>query len=103
MTQEHGQSTSAVAREHLLTGAFNTHIDRIESHRITLQPVQKSGSHVHPGAVLGYIVDGAIAFTVEGHSPRMLCPGNVFYEPPGATSHILTMLPIRRRSSLSTR
>jgi len=66
-------------------GAFDAHIDRVEAHRIVLQPAQASGQHIHPGGVMGYVEDGEIAFAIEGQPMRMLRRGDVFYEPPGAT------------------
>lgn len=82
---QHNDNTSAIAREHLLTGTFDAHIDRVEAHRITLRPAQRAGRHVHPGGVVGYVVDGVIAFEIEGQPATTLSPGVVFYEPPGAT------------------
>lgn len=84
MTQDHRDSKDNVARRHLLTGSFDAHIDRVEVHRITLQPTQQAGRHFHPGGVVGYVVDGDILFEVDGQPARRLHNGSVFYEPPGA-------------------
>jgi quercetin dioxygenase-like cupin family protein len=40
--------------------------------------------HRHPGAVLGYVLDGEVAFAIDGDSPQVLEPGDTFYEPDGA-------------------
>jgi quercetin dioxygenase-like cupin family protein len=78
-------TTNQIAREHLLTGTFGAHVERIEAHRITLQPAQKAGLHVHPGGVVGYVKDGDIFFEIQGQPATMLRAGSVFCEPPGAT------------------
>lgn len=86
MTQGRNDSPDGVAREHLLTGAFGPLVERIEVYRVTLQPGQKVGRHFHPGGVVGYVVDGEIAFEIEEEPPvTVLRQGSVFYEPPDAT------------------
>lgn len=77
------QDQSRVAREHLLSVDFNARIDHIEAHRVTLQPGQKSGSHVHAGGVVGYVLDGEVLFATQGQNQRTLGPGDAFFEPPG--------------------
>ncbi len=84
MTTDHPDSAGASAREHLLTGAFDAHIDRVEAHRIALRPGRKSGRHAHPGGVVGYMEDGEVAFEIDGRPATTLRRGDVFYEPPGA-------------------
>jgi len=80
-----GDSGRAVARQHLLTGAFDALIDRIEAHRIDLRPGQRSFRHTHPGGVVGYVVDGEIMFEIDEWPATTLRAGEAFYEPPGAT------------------
>lgn len=84
MTEEQHDSQSAIARVHLLTGAFDAHIDRVEAHRVTLQPAQQAPRHFHAGGVIGYVEDGDILFEIEGQPATMLHKGSVFYEPPNA-------------------
>ena len=83
MTHEQHETPSAIMREHLLTAALGTHVERIEAHRITLEPTQQTGRHVHPGGVVGYVVDGTIAFEIAGYPAMTLEPGTVFFEPAG--------------------
>lgn len=83
MPKDHRDSKNSVARVHLLTGSFDAHIDRVEVHRITLQPAQQAGRHSHPGGVVGYVVDGDILFEIDGQPATRLHNGSVFYEPPG--------------------
>jgi quercetin dioxygenase-like cupin family protein len=84
MPEDQRDSIAGVARVHLLTGEFDAQIDRIEVHRITLQPAQQTGRHTHPGGVVGYVVDGDILFEIDGQPAMRLQTGSVFYEPPGA-------------------
>src|SRR5215472_17332132 len=83
MTPSQQNRKDVVTRVHLLTGLFDAHIDRIEVHRITLQPSQQAGHHIHPGGVVGYVEDGDILFEFDGQPARRLHNGSVFYEPPG--------------------
>lgn len=83
--QDNNTTAGATAREHLLTGAFGAHVERIEAHRITLRPRQKAGRHVHAGGVVGYVESGEVAFAIEGQPAAVLHRGSTFYEPPGAT------------------
>lgn len=85
MADEQDNTTSAITREHLLTGILGAHVERVEAHRITLRPGQKAGRHIHPGGVVGYVEDGEIAFEIEGQPTTVLSHGSAFYEPPGAT------------------
>jgi quercetin dioxygenase-like cupin family protein len=84
MTEDQHDSQSAIARIHLLTGAFDAHIDRVEAHRVTLQPAQQAPRHFHAGGVIGYVEDGDILFEIEGQPATTLHKGSVFYEPPNA-------------------
>ncbi len=83
MTKDSQDSTGAIAREHLLTGAFDARIDRIEAHRITLQPAQRTGRHAHPGGIVSNVQSwhngwgcdsgpGAYALRQMGSDPRKL-------------------------------
>lgn len=40
--------------------------------------------HRHPGPVLGYVIDGQMAFAINGEAPRVLPAGATFFEPSGA-------------------
>ncbi len=71
-----------VTRAHQLTGTFDQPIDRIESHRVTLAPLQKTGLHIHPGGVVGYLERGTVTFQIDGGPAKILQAGDAFYEPP---------------------
>lgn len=43
-----------------------TEISKVDAREITFKPMQKTGLHLHPGPVVGYIASGKILFEVEG-------------------------------------
>jgi quercetin dioxygenase-like cupin family protein len=43
-----------------------------------------SAKHVHPGFVLGYVIEGELRLHIEGEPETVLPVGEVFYEAPGA-------------------
>ncbi len=51
---------------------------------VSFEPGQDSAAHRHPGFVLGYVLEGQFRFAVQGEPEKILGPGSVFYEPPGA-------------------
>ena len=44
----------------------------------------QSGRHLHPCAVLGYIVEGTATYQIEGEAKQILPAGSAFHEPAGA-------------------
>lgn len=59
-------------------------INKVDAREITFKPLQKTGLHLHPGAVVGYVVAGEILFQVEGQKSKLLHAGDSFYEPANA-------------------
>lgn len=51
---------------------------------LTFPPGTISPKHLHPGFVLGYVLDGQLRFRLEGEQERVLSTGEVFYEAPGS-------------------
>lgn len=51
---------------------------------IDFAPAQKTGAHLHPIPVVGYVVKGTITFQVEGQPVRTLLAGEAFFEPANA-------------------
>jgi quercetin dioxygenase-like cupin family protein len=47
--------------------------------RAEFAPGPSAGLHRHPGEEFGYIVEGAIALSVDGRSTVTLKPGDVFF------------------------
>ena len=46
-------------------------------------PGARSPKHLHPGFVLGYVLEGEFRFHIEGEPEAVLSTGDVFYEAPG--------------------
>jgi quercetin dioxygenase-like cupin family protein len=51
---------------------------------LALPPGMTSPTHVHPGFVLGYILEGEYRFHLEGEREKILSTGEVFFEAPGS-------------------
>jgi quercetin dioxygenase-like cupin family protein len=64
----------------LKNGAFTS----ADVREIRLQAGQQSGRHLHPCAVLGYIVEGTATYQIEGEAEQILPAGSAFHEPAGA-------------------
>src|SRR4051794_1227341 len=41
-------------------------------------------AHRHPGPVFGYVLSGKFRWAINGDAPKVLGPGEVFFEPLGA-------------------
>src|SRR5580658_5339475 len=66
----------------LLTAAMGSrHVTSADVREIRMEPGQRVGRHLHPCAVLGYIVEGTAVYTVEGEAAQILPAGSAFYEP----------------------
>jgi quercetin dioxygenase-like cupin family protein len=69
---------------HALTGAFEGH--EVVLVELNIPPGQTGAgrSHRHPGAVLGYIVEGQMRFAINNEPEQVLPVGRTFFEPAGA-------------------
>jgi quercetin dioxygenase-like cupin family protein len=56
-------------------------VSSVDVREITFKPKQKTGKHLHPIPVMGYIVSGTVVFEAKGQSLRTLHAGDAFYEP----------------------
>jgi quercetin dioxygenase-like cupin family protein len=71
-----------IQRKQLLTAVLgNRNVTSADVREIRLEPGQQSGRHLHPCAVLGYIIAGTAVYRVEGETARTLPAGSAFYEP----------------------
>ena len=78
-----GQQT--IQRKQLFQAALdNRNVSTVDVREIRLEPGQQSGRHLHPCAVLGYIVAGIAVYQIEGKDVQMLPAGSAFYEPADA-------------------
>ena len=53
---------------------------RMSASEITYPPGEASGSHRHPGFVIGYVLQGQYRFAVNDQAPRVLSAGEMFFE-----------------------
>lgn len=51
---------------------------------IEYPPGSSSAPHRHPGAVVGYVLEGWLQIQVEGEPLKTYAAGEAFYEPPGS-------------------
>jgi quercetin dioxygenase-like cupin family protein len=78
-------SQPSIERKELLkTVLKNGVFTSADVREIRLQPGQRSGRHLHPCAVLGYIVEGTAIYQIEGEPEQILPAGSAFHEPAGA-------------------
>ncbi|HEX4285439.1 MAG TPA: cupin domain-containing protein [Terracidiphilus sp.] len=75
-------SPSTIERHALLNAALGArNVTNVDIRRITLGPGQKSGRHLHPCPVVGYIASGTGFYQIEGEPAQLLPVGSAFYEP----------------------
>jgi quercetin dioxygenase-like cupin family protein len=76
-------SQPSIVRKPLLTAPIEGQklVSRVEINEIKFAAHQKTGLHLHPCPVVGYIAEGTILFQAEGQSAKALEAGAAFYEP----------------------
>jgi len=75
-------SSSTIQRKQLLAAFLgNRNVTSVDVREIRLGPGQQGGRHLHPCAVLGYIVEGSALYQLEGEAVQTLPAGSAFYEP----------------------
>lgn len=73
---------STIDRQQLLAAALGKRsVTTVDVRRITLAPGQRSGRHLHPCPVVGYIASGTAYCQIEGEDTELLPVGSAFYEP----------------------
>jgi quercetin dioxygenase-like cupin family protein len=73
---------ATIDRQQLLAAALGSrNLSKVDVRRITLSPGQKTGRHLHPCPVVGYIASGTAFCQVEGEPAELLPVGSAFYEP----------------------
>ena len=74
-------STRTIERRQLLVAEMGgRNVTAADIREIVLEPGQQSGRHLHPCAVLGYIVEGTAIYEIEGEPAQTLNAGSAFYE-----------------------
>ncbi len=73
----------AVARRDLLAAqlAGGKVIAKVDIKEVTMGPGAKAPLHLHPCAVVGVVLEGSIAYQIEGQAVVHLKAGDAFYEP----------------------
>jgi quercetin dioxygenase-like cupin family protein len=75
-------SPTAIQRKQLLNALLHNHnVTNVDVREITLGPGQHNGRHLHPCAVVGYIVSGTAVLQIAGEAVQTLPSGSAFYEP----------------------
>jgi quercetin dioxygenase-like cupin family protein len=71
-----------IVRKDLLTAiiAGGKDVSRVEIKQIDFAPGQRSGAHLHPCPVVGYVATGTILFQIEGRPAKSLQAGSAFFE-----------------------
>lgn len=71
-----------IERRKLLTANVGgRNVTTADIREIRFEPGQQTGRHLHPCAVVGYIVDGTAVYQIEGEAEQILPKGSAFYEP----------------------
>jgi quercetin dioxygenase-like cupin family protein len=74
-----------IQRKQLLNAVLGgRNVTSVDVREICLGPGQQGGRHLHPCAVLGYIVSGTAVYQIEGEAAQTLLAGSAFYEPADA-------------------
>jgi quercetin dioxygenase-like cupin family protein len=74
-----------IQRKEILAAVLNDRlVTSARVHEIRMRPGQHTGRHVHPCAVLGYVVEGTAVYKIEGQATQTLPAGSAFYEPADA-------------------
>jgi quercetin dioxygenase-like cupin family protein len=72
-----------IIRKDLLTAiiAGGKDVSRVQIKEVDFAPSQRSGLHLHPCLVVGYVATGTILFQIEGGPAKSLQAGSAFFEP----------------------
>jgi quercetin dioxygenase-like cupin family protein len=78
-------SQQTIQRKQLLTALLGSrNVTNVDVREIQLEPGQQSERHLHPCAVVSYIVSGTATYQIEGQPVQTLPAGSAFYEPADA-------------------
>ena len=72
-------SVQTIERKQLIKAVTGLgRVSAVDAREIRCAPGQKTGRHMHPSAVVGYIVAGAAEYQIEGQPGELLPTGSVF-------------------------
>jgi quercetin dioxygenase-like cupin family protein len=83
-TQATPRSPAAELARHALSGPFEGWDVVLVELNIPPGRTAQGPGHRHPGAVLGYIVEGQMRFAINNEPEQILPVGKTFFEPSGA-------------------
>lgn len=76
-------SQDVIDRKELLAVRLpNWNVSTADVREVTLGPGIRASRHLHPCAVVGYIVSGSALYQIDGQPSQTLTTGSAFYEPP---------------------
>jgi quercetin dioxygenase-like cupin family protein len=74
-----------IDRQQLIRAVIgDRNVSSVDVRKITLAPGQKTGRHLHPCPVVGYIASGTGFYQIEGKPAELLPVGSAFHEPAGS-------------------
>ena len=77
-------SVQTIERKQLMKAVTGLgRVSAVDAREIHFAPGQETGRHVHPCAVVGYIVAGTAEYQIEGQPAELLPTGSAFHEPAG--------------------
>ena len=77
-------SVQTIERKQLLKAPTGLgRVSAVDVRKIDFAPGQQTGRHMHPSAVVGYIVAGTAEYQIEGQPAQLLPTGSAFHEPAG--------------------
>lgn len=77
-------SDQPIHRKPLLKAALEARsITTVDVREIRFAPGQRTGRHLHPCTVVGYVAEGTAAIQIEGETEQTLPAGSAFHEPRG--------------------
>jgi quercetin dioxygenase-like cupin family protein len=75
-------TNQTIQRKPLLKAALDSRkIATVDIREIRFAPGQRTGRHLHPCTVVGYIAEGTAAYQIEGQPEQVLAAGSAFHEP----------------------
>jgi len=77
-----GPRRSGEIARHPLTGALEGYDAVLVD--VNFAPGVSAPEHRHPGAILGYVVDGKMRFAINNEPDQIVPAGGTFFEPSGA-------------------
>ena len=67
-----GMSETVERRQLLEANLGERRVTGVDARHIRLGPGQQAGRHLHPCAVVGYVVEGTAVYQIEGEKEQVL-------------------------------